>query len=329
MAFSDPSDTYANQKNFFIEFEYFHAVKQNVGPKDPQVGKVRFKAFLTSYTDSFDSKWNEEMVYGRVDPIYTFQNTTRTISLGWDVPSASLLEAKQNVARASSLMRYLYPTYTNSGDATTITKPPLLRMKFVNLIKFDVNRGLLGKVGGFKFEPDMDVGWWDGDPTLDGGMSNILYPKTLKFSCEFSVIHEQPLGWTEEGTWEIIKEQVGSEGFTDFDYEKNSFPYMAWKQSANDTLGIKTPEVILNEQDIGEGQTQEEYNAQNPVPDDSAEIRAQEAAQADQSNSNQRAEDEAVTQPQPDRENPPPLPEYITDYYDESLLGDQSTFDDF
>jgi len=327
MAFSDPSDTYANQKNFFIEFEYFHAVKQNVGKNEPSVGRVKFKAFLTAYADSFDSQWNEEKVYGRVDPIYTFQNTTRTISLSWDVPSASLIEAKQNVARASSLMRYLYPTYTNSGDATTITKPPLLRMKFVNLVKLDVNRGLLGKVSGFKFEPDMEIGWWDGDRTLDGGMTNILYPKTLKFSCDFHVIHEQPLGWNSEGTWEIVKEQQGPDGFTEFDYQKNSFPYMAWKQSVNDTLGIKTPAEILNDQDVQEGITQEEAAADNPVPDDSAEIRAQEAAQSEQATSDQRAEDEAVTQPQADRESPVPLPEYITDYYDESLLSDPKTFD--
>lgn len=327
MAFSDPSDTYANQKNFFIEFEYFHAAKQKTGTNEPSVGRVKFKAFLTSYTDSFDSKWNEELVYGRIDPIYTFQNTTRIISLAWDAPSASLEEAKQNMARASSLMRYLYPTYTDSGDATTITKPPLLRMKFVNLIKLNANTGLLGKVNGFKFEPDMEVGWWDGDRTLNGGMTNILYPKSLKFSCEFHVIHEQPLGWTQEGTWEIIKEQIGPEGFVDFDYEKNSFPYMAWKQSANDTLGIKTPAEILNEQDIGEGTTQEEANANNPVPDNSAEIRAQEAAQEEQSISDQQAEDEAVSQPQADSANPSPLPEYITDYYDESLLSDPTTFD--
>ena len=200
-------------------------------------------------------------------------------------------------------------------------------MKFVNLVKLDVNRGLLGKVNGFKFEPDMEVGWWDGDRTLDGGMTNILYPKTLKFSCDFHVIHEQPLGWNSEGTWEIVKEQQGPDGFTEFDYQKNSFPYMAWKQSVNDTLGIKTPAEILNDQDVQEGITQEEAAADNPVPDDSAEIRAQEAAQSEQATSDQRAEDEAVTQPQADRESPVPLPEYITDYYDESLLSDPKTFD--
>lgn len=247
IGFSDPSDFYANGKKLFIEFEYFHAVEE--------VNKVIFKAFLTEYNDKFTSNWNEEKVYGRIDPIYTFQETNRQISLAWDVPSSGLQEARDNMAKASRLMRFLYPTYGTNGDATTIVKPPLLRMRFVNLAKKDFSKGLLGKVDGFTFSPDMEIGWWDGDRTIASGMTNLLYPKTLKFSCTFSVIHEQPLGWNQNGAWEIIKEQKGAEGLTEFDYSKNSFPFMPIKISANDTLGLKTPvqyeesiEAILNEE---------------------------------------------------------------------------------
>jgi len=321
IGFSDPSDFYANGKELFIEFEYFHAVEE--------VNKVIFKAFLTEYNDKFTSNWNEEKVYGRIDPIYTFQETNRAISLAWDAPSSGLQEARDNMAKASRLMRFLYPTYATNGDATTIVKPPLLRMRFVNLAKKDFSKGLLGKVDGFAFSPDMEIGWWDGDRTIASGMTNLLYPKTLKFSCTFSVIHEQALGWNQDGAWEIVKEQNSSDGLTEFDYSKNSFPFMPIKESANNTLGIKTPSAKLSEEDVGLGITQEEADEENPVPDPSEEIRAQEAEAAETAISDQREDEEAVTQEEADSQNPVPLPEYISDYYDETLLNDQNTFDDF
>ena len=46
---------------------------------------MRFPAFLTSFTNSFSSNWSEEQVYGRIDPIGTFQGTKRTINIGFDI----------------------------------------------------------------------------------------------------------------------------------------------------------------------------------------------------------------------------------------------------
>ena len=48
---------------------------------------LSFEAFLTSYSDSFNSSWNSETVFGRVDPIQTFQNTQRTMGLSFTVPN--------------------------------------------------------------------------------------------------------------------------------------------------------------------------------------------------------------------------------------------------
>ena len=58
---------------------------------------VSFYAFITSFSDSMNSSWNEEQVYGRPDPIGTFQNTTRKISLAFDVPAGDIIEAKINL----------------------------------------------------------------------------------------------------------------------------------------------------------------------------------------------------------------------------------------
>ena len=124
--FSDPSNAYANFGNNWITFQYIFGGANEY---------VRFKAFITDFNDAFAVKWNSEDVYGRNDPIMTYQNTNRTISMGWEVPSVSEEDAVLNLKRAAKLMRYCYPAYEDQGNASTISKPPLLRVHFKNLIK--------------------------------------------------------------------------------------------------------------------------------------------------------------------------------------------------
>ena len=80
------------------------------------VGKsIEFLAFLDTFTQSFTSTWNSEQVYGRNDPIGTFQGTQRTLNLAWTVPAGNVTEAKQNLERFSSLAQLLYPSYSEGG----------------------------------------------------------------------------------------------------------------------------------------------------------------------------------------------------------------------
>ncbi len=58
---------------------------------------VSFPAMITNFDDSFKSKWASEQVYGRMDPFYIFENTNRTISVGWTIPAYSIGDAKHNL----------------------------------------------------------------------------------------------------------------------------------------------------------------------------------------------------------------------------------------
>ena len=93
---------------------------------------VNFPAFLTDFSQTFDAKWNTEEVFGRMDPIATYQGTHRTMSLGFDVPAGSLEAAKNNLARCAELVKMVYPIYNNKG---ILSKPPLVRIRFANLIR--------------------------------------------------------------------------------------------------------------------------------------------------------------------------------------------------
>ena len=91
---------------------------------------VEFPAFLTDFSQTFDATWNSENVFGRMDPIATYQGTKRSISLGLDIPAGSIGEAQDNLKRCSSLTTMVYPGYNNG----VLSKAPLVRIKFANLI---------------------------------------------------------------------------------------------------------------------------------------------------------------------------------------------------
>ena len=115
-----------------------------------------------------------------------------------------------------------------------MTKPPLLRLRFTNLVKKNATEGLLGKAAGFSFTPDIEAGWWDGNPH-DPTAHAQLYPKVLKFTCEFSVIHEHHLGWHDcDGKWEVV---CGEKGQPKFDENKMGWPYIPFGWSAGELLG--------------------------------------------------------------------------------------------
>ena len=68
--FVDGSDAYANKKKAWITFRY------------PIGGRaVAFKAFITSFNDTFSPSFEEDQVFGRTDPIKTYMGTKRSISL--------------------------------------------------------------------------------------------------------------------------------------------------------------------------------------------------------------------------------------------------------
>ena len=173
----------------------------------PTGKSVQFKAFVTSFSDKYESEWNSEDVYGRMDPIQTFKKTSRKVSLEWEVVAGSVEEAKSNLSHCTELFNMLYPTYDSSGaaSASSIAGGPLFRLRFTNLLQ-DVTTapaagtsataeeaGLIGTMGGFNYEPDFDQG------VFAEGVGTI-YPQTIKLSCDYVVNHTHGLGWTADGT---------------------------------------------------------------------------------------------------------------------------------
>jgi hypothetical protein len=144
----------------------------------PTQQTLLFPAFLTDFSQTFDASWNTEDVFGRMDPIATYQGTKRTMSLGFDLPAASLKEAKDNLRGCSRLVRMVYPVY----DGEILAKPPLVRIKFANLITNTLDDGLLGWITGLSWRPVLDMGMFTSDSEL--------FPKVISISFSFNILHE-------------------------------------------------------------------------------------------------------------------------------------------
>ena len=75
---------------------------------------VSFEGWVTEFSDQFSSNWNQQSVYGRMDPLATFENTQRTITLGFDVVSDNINDAAANLANINYLIEFLYPMYQSN-----------------------------------------------------------------------------------------------------------------------------------------------------------------------------------------------------------------------
>jgi hypothetical protein len=156
-------------------------IEQKIAARDYSVSiihipsqiELHFKALLTGLSDGFQTRWDSQSVYGRMDPVKSFQGTSRTTSISWDLVSSSKEEAVANLRKVSNFAKMLYPMQSEHGSATTMISPPMMAIKFTNLVsqgKIGGNRGLTGTLNGFTFSPDLDAGFFEVLDTEIGGL---------------------------------------------------------------------------------------------------------------------------------------------------------------
>jgi hypothetical protein len=157
---------------------------------------VKFKSFLTQYEDAYTSKWQRTPVFGKMDPIHTFQHTQRTINLGWDILAGSVEEAVENQLKLSLLIKMLYPSYAGSDNKKRIQTAPIFKVKFMNLItdatvaggssNAEVG-GLVCTIDGFTHSPVTESGFFT--------FKRSLFAKNIQMRCTMHVLHTHDLGW--------------------------------------------------------------------------------------------------------------------------------------
>jgi hypothetical protein len=212
------SDNLASTNRLIVSFQHV-----------PTEKSVFFKAFITTFNESYNCDWTPETVYGRGDPIYQFKNTQRKITLAFKVPAASSGEAYENLGRVQQLIQFLYPRYSEVNSATTISQAPLIRLKVMNLLR-NVNDTFQDQDAQYESSPTATIDVNASSDKLDnyktlqryyshdgvlGVIDNVavthglesdegafmiaagtILPKLLEITVNFSAIHEHTMGWS-------------------------------------------------------------------------------------------------------------------------------------
>ena len=193
-----------------------------------------FKAFLTSINDSFNVSFRTETAFGRSDPYRLYEGNERVIGVGFDVPAFDVVEAMNNLAKISLVTSMLYPTYEETGqgiNALQIKSPPIIRIKFANLITNTANprggaktSGLAVAINNFSITPDVEQGFFISED--QSGKGEMLYPKLFQLSLDMAVSHEHPLGFSHTSGYDLGSTK--SQGM-------RNFPYAVPKVEVGDT----------------------------------------------------------------------------------------------
>mgnify|MGYP003639010371 FL=1 len=152
---------------------------------------------LTEFSDNISTNYNSTEVYGRMDPIKSYQGSTRNISLGIRTSSKAGDGVKKFV---SQMMRFQYPVYSKFSDsqpnALAIQSPPLVCVWYGDWIQGKVeNTGLIAAMKGFSYTPN--VGFTPKDsPYVRFGKSSVkLSAKNLNMKFDFDILHTETPGW--------------------------------------------------------------------------------------------------------------------------------------
>jgi len=197
--------------------------------KAHQEFQIEFPGFLTSYSDSFRQNVNKEKVFGRSDPLHTYENTERSISFSWAAPAATEEEAQYNLFLINSLVQAMYPDYrANRSGGSTITTSALMGISFHGLAHGNLSgkakSGAAGGTGQFLYgyiesltvDHDFEAGVFEftnpelevaTDQNAKASSSDVaaieeratgarpVIARVMRLNVTFSPIHPETLGW--------------------------------------------------------------------------------------------------------------------------------------
>jgi|MDTC01.3.fsa_nt_gb hypothetical protein len=218
----------------------------------PTGKSVSFPAMLTSFSDGVNAQFGGDSYYGRMDTAPVYSNTTRTITIGFDIISYSEGDARNNLDQMNLLQAFLYPEYGDEhGGASTIKSPPLLRVKLANLIADAVTgEGLLCYTNTVGFDPDFAQGAFQ---TSAGE----IIPKTYTVTLSLTILHEHNLGWNSDGTFRGGAKNFPRPHITPKTTEQNPNA-----QGSANNVGVATGDGVIGNAPGVDGQTPPEEQSQ-------------------------------------------------------------------
>ena len=193
-------------KSFYDSPRDYHNKKGNriVFIHVPSGQHTWFPAFMTQFTETFNSSWKTDPVIGRSDHIRTFAGTTRQVQMAWQAPAHDAKNGIGNLKACGRLAQFLYPRYADDKNALSITEAPVIKVKFANLLQDSSQiqsqwpHAVEVIITSFTYEASPDAGFFDStesSPGSGGRDRGVLIPKVIDCTCTMEVIHQHYMGW--------------------------------------------------------------------------------------------------------------------------------------
>lgn len=153
-----------------------------------------FSSIITEYSDSWNPRWTQDNVYGRMDPVSFYGGTTRELNLGFRIISDDAEEARTNMGKIQKFVQYQYPTYSSTD---TINAPPYFEFQFLNVLKSSTEGSVLtGYINGAVqinpgFQTKEQAQYFN--PAFDK-----LYFSDVTIGLRIQVLHQGSIGWNKD-----------------------------------------------------------------------------------------------------------------------------------
>lgn len=197
---SDPKLQYASPTENELRVTYPFANLYFSFPTKPYSNNhIFFPAYLTKITDTITPSFNPNTVFGRSDPIPTYKNTTRKITCEFNLPAFSEYDANEILKKINILVKNLYPGYIENEGQYILNSPPLVRLKYANIISnpFNDNQGLLGFPDAFAISHLFGTEAGTFVVPSPERQTGYVFSKAYTLSFGYTVLHEDVVGWND------------------------------------------------------------------------------------------------------------------------------------
>jgi hypothetical protein len=151
-----------------------------------------FRAFLDTLSDAYSANWTPIQYIGRGESFYSYDNTTRSINLGFKISAQSRQEMRPLYQKINFLASSTSPTYTKAGFQTptfvNVTVGDYLEEVpcVVNNVTYNWNQDYNWEIakGGLKRNDDGSKEW---DPEIDYDVQEL--PQTLDCTLQLTPLH--------------------------------------------------------------------------------------------------------------------------------------------
>jgi len=134
---------------------------------------IAFHAFLETVTDGFSASFTSTKSYGRADPVYSYNSTTRSISVTFSVVSTNREDFDEMWFKINKLTTLMYPQYTKGEKikgknnlfdyefeapfSQVYGATPVVRMRIGDLIKSNYSKLAAARLFGVGSSKDFNI----------------------------------------------------------------------------------------------------------------------------------------------------------------------------